>query len=55
MPDAALSSSPPRAGLQHRHISALIGANVALAVGPWSVRLADCGTIAAEFWLLLML
>ena len=29
---------------------ALIGANVALAFGPWFVRLADTGPVAAGFW-----
>jgi len=29
---------------------ALIGANMALAIGPWFVRLADTGPIAAGFW-----
>jgi drug/metabolite transporter (DMT)-like permease len=30
--------------------AALIGANGALAVGPWFVRLADTGPVAAGFW-----
>lgn len=30
--------------------AALIGANLALAIGPWFVRLADTGPIAAGFW-----
>jgi len=30
--------------------AALIGANVALAMGPWLVRLSDTGPIAAGFW-----
>jgi drug/metabolite transporter (DMT)-like permease len=30
--------------------AALIGANVALAIGPWFVRLADTGPVAAGFW-----
>ncbi|HSI20024.1 MAG TPA: DMT family transporter [Sphingomonas sp.] len=30
--------------------AALIGANMALAIGPWFVRLADTGPIAAGFW-----
>jgi drug/metabolite transporter (DMT)-like permease len=30
--------------------AALIGANIALAIGPWFVRLADTGPIAAGFW-----
>ncbi|MET0179047.1 MAG: DMT family transporter [Novosphingobium sp.] len=31
-------------------VAALIGGNVALALGPWAVRLADSGPIAAAFW-----
>jgi drug/metabolite transporter (DMT)-like permease len=30
--------------------AALIGGNVALALGPWSVRLADSGPVSAGFW-----
>lgn len=30
--------------------AALIGGNVALALGPWFVRLADTGPVAAGFW-----
>lgn len=33
-----------------RHFAALIGANVALALGPWAMRLADTGPVAAGFW-----
>jgi drug/metabolite transporter (DMT)-like permease len=29
---------------------ALLGGNVALALGPWSVRLADSGPVSAGFW-----
>lgn len=32
------------------HFAALLGGNIALALGPWSVRLADSGPIAAGFW-----
>ncbi len=35
-------------------LAALIAANVALALGPWAVRLADCGPIAVAFWRLLL-
>jgi drug/metabolite transporter (DMT)-like permease len=31
-------------------LTALIGGNVALAMGPWFVRLADTGPVAAGFW-----
>jgi len=33
-----------------RHLLALLGGNVMLALGPWSVRLADSGPVAAGFW-----
>ncbi|HUD28499.1 MAG TPA: DMT family transporter [Novosphingobium sp.] len=33
-----------------RHLLALLAANVALALGPWLVRLADTGPVAAGFW-----
>jgi drug/metabolite transporter (DMT)-like permease len=32
------------------HFAALFGGNIALALGPWSVRLADSGPISAGFW-----
>jgi drug/metabolite transporter (DMT)-like permease len=31
-------------------VAAVVGANVALAFGPWFVRLADTGPVAAGFW-----
>ncbi|MCT2397945.1 DMT family transporter [Novosphingobium mangrovi (ex Huang et al. 2023)] len=33
-----------------RHLAALLMANFALALGPWLVRLADTGPVAAGFW-----
>ncbi|WP_338103881.1 hypothetical protein [Pseudopontixanthobacter vadosimaris] len=33
---------------------ALLAGNVALALGPWSVRLADSGPVAAGFWRLFL-
>ena len=36
------------------HFAALIGGNIALALGPWSVRLADSGPISAGFWRLVL-
>lgn len=33
-----------------RHLLALLAGNVVLALGPWSVRLADSGPVAAGFW-----
>ena len=43
-------AAPPPRGWSARHLAALLVANVALALGPWSVRLADSGPIAAGFW-----
>jgi hypothetical protein len=31
-------------------LSALVVGNVALALGPWFVRLADSGPVSAGFW-----
>ena len=36
------------------HFVALIGGNVALALGPWLVRLADTGPVSAGFWRLFL-
>lgn len=36
------------------HFAALLGGNFALALGPWSVRLADSGPVSAGFWRLLL-
>ncbi len=36
------------------HFAALIAGNMALAVGPWLVRLADTGPVSAAFWRLLL-
>ncbi len=36
------------------HFAALIGGNVALAIGPWFVRHADSGPVSAGFWRLLL-
>ena len=33
-----------------RHVAALITGNVALALGPWAVRIADSGPVSAGFW-----
>lgn len=35
-------------------LAALIGGNVALAIGPWFVRVADTGPVAAGFWRLFL-
>ena len=37
-------------GWNWKHLAALIAANVALALGPWWVRLADTGPVSAGFW-----
>jgi len=42
------ASPPPLARLLP--LAALIGGNVALALGPWFVRLAETGPVAAGFW-----
>ncbi|MBW8784096.1 MAG: EamA family transporter [Novosphingobium sp.] len=36
------------------YVAALLGGNFALALGPWSVRLADSGPVAAGFWRLIL-
>ena len=36
------------------HFAALIAGNVALALGPWLVRLADTGPVSAAFWRLFL-
>ncbi|GMM93471.1 DMT family transporter [Qipengyuania sp. MTN3-11] len=36
------------------HFAALLGGNVALAFGPWLVRLADTGPVSAGFWRLFL-
>ena len=41
---------PPRAGAPASAFAAVVVANVALAFGPWFVRMADTGPIAAAFW-----
>jgi drug/metabolite transporter (DMT)-like permease len=45
MADTAGSPAP-----SHWAFLALIGANIALAFGPWFVRLADTGPVASGFW-----
>jgi len=41
---------PPRRTWSPVHLLALLVANLALALGPWFVRLADTGPVAAGFW-----
>jgi hypothetical protein len=47
----ATSSAAPVGTERHRlAFLALVVANVALAFGPWFVRLADTGPVASGFW-----
>jgi drug/metabolite transporter (DMT)-like permease len=50
------TATPDKNGFQPGawHFAALIAGNVALALGPWLVRLADTGPVAAAFWRLLL-
>ena len=50
--DAIDLPPPPHPGALA--ITALVIGNVVLALGAWSVRLADCGPVSAGFWRLLM-
>ncbi len=43
-------AEPPRWWM----LAALLAGNVALALGPWSVRLADSGPVSAAFWRLFL-
>ena len=36
------------------HFAALVAGNIALALGPWLVRLSDTGPVSVGFWRLLM-
>ena len=47
-PVSAISTTHPQS--KALPVIALIAANVALAFGPWFVRLADVGPVAAAFW-----
>lgn len=42
------------AGPNGWHFAALVGGNVALALGPWFVRLADTGPVSSGFWRLFL-
>ncbi|MFW2350789.1 DMT family transporter [Qipengyuania sp.] len=50
------TATPDKNGFQVDawHFAALIAGNVALALGPWLVRLADTGPVSAAFWRLLL-
>lgn len=47
---AAPLAATAAAGWDWRHMAALLLGNVMLALGPWSVRLADTGPVASAFW-----
>ncbi len=47
---ASAPESPAHAGMPPVALAAAIVANVALAFGPWFVRMADVGPVAAGFW-----
>lgn len=50
MTDASKALSIPMNDWNWRHLAALLFGNVVLALGPWAVRLADTGPVAAGFW-----
>lgn len=54
MTTAATEAGVPRPAVRLAHVLALLGGNAALALGPWSVRLADTGPVAAGFWRLFL-
>ena len=54
MADATGAKTPHRYDWNWRHLAALLAANVALALGPWWVRLADSGPVSAGFWRILL-
>jgi len=49
-----MEAGAPQRAWRPLHVVALLGGNVALALGPWSVRLADTGPVAAGFWRLFL-
>jgi drug/metabolite transporter (DMT)-like permease len=48
------TAAKPERNRNALHFAALVGGNVALAVGTWPVRLADTGPVAAGFWRLVL-
>ena len=50
---ANLAAEPPRRAAWLL-LAALLGGNIALALGPWFVRMADTGPVSAGFWRLLL-
>lgn len=47
---SSAKSAAKSGGVHPLAFAALIGANLALAFGPWFVRMADVGPVAAGFW-----
>ncbi len=50
----APNNAPRRAPHRALLLAALLGGNIALAMGPWLVRLADTGPVSAAFWRLFL-
>ena len=50
MGNATVAAASPDQRWTWTHFAALMVGNVALALGPWSVRLADTGPVSAGFW-----
>lgn len=53
-PKVLAETAPASNGPRWLLLLALLAGNVALALGPWSVRLADSGPVAAGFWRLFL-
>ena len=53
---SSATTAPDKNGFQTSawHFAALIAGNIALALGPWLVRLSDTGPVSAAFWRLLL-
>ncbi|QYJ07873.1 DMT family transporter [Qipengyuania flava] len=53
---SSATATPDKNGFQASawHFAALLAGNVALALGPWLVRLSDTGPVSAAFWRLLL-
>jgi len=54
MTNATGGEAQGQEGPRLRYLLALLGGNTALALGPWFVRAADSGPVAAGFWRLLL-
>ena len=54
MANATGAATGPSRDWSALHFAALVGGNVALAVGSWPVRLADSGPVSAGFWRLIL-